>query len=181
MTAKKLQLSENQKSKFFRGIVFDRIPVRNIQNSLQNTWVIGFYTEFSSKDAVKAFCNEHQGSWDSEKRFWFVPLQGSTVKDLLPQFWDIAIEAIKEIGEHLPEYCEISININMGKHSEVVKAWLEKKIRYFNSQLAIVPESKVLPFKGNNLPTEEECLDPMTPQQIREYEEDRLLHWQGKY
>ena len=122
----KVTITKNADSRHFTGVVFNRIPVRS-----QNTWVVGFRTDYKHKEQLKGFCTARGGGWEPVEKIWFVPVPGATPRELLPEMWAVVEEAVNHhICGCLPEVIEITLEANLGKHSAMLD-WLETKARNF--------------------------------------------------
>jgi hypothetical protein len=146
-------ITSGAQSRNYRGLVLSRISVRQRNGAFASTNVIGLCTEFSAKDEVKAFCQERGGNWDGIERMWFVPLAGSSTKEILESFLAIAQEAIAAFGQSMSMggiHISIELKAESGKIQQI-KSWLEKRIRMAAIGLGIVAEAApiaVIPTVG---------------------------------
>lgn len=59
----------------FKGIILDKISIKDKNSKNFVSWVIGIIADFESKDAVKSFCKERGGTWHPIKRMWYFPVE----------------------------------------------------------------------------------------------------------
>ena len=169
-------ITKNADSRHFTGIIFNRIPVRNFRGELATTWVVGFRTDFKFKEQLKGFCTARGGGWDPVEKLWFVPLLGTTVKEILPQLWAVVSDASTAISECLPETIEVSVEADLGKHEAIVLSWLATKAAAFQPAPKPIdkPIDPSLPQHGLNGKAWEQA-------EARQWEEEKISHWQGEY
>ena len=178
-----LKVSSGQKSKFFKGLVLDKIPVRDRAGKLVSTWVMGICSDFEFKNDVKEFCAAYGGGWESSERYWFVPLNGSSVKAVMASLWEAIVAVRAEIPHCLPEVIEVSIEADLKQHLQMCIEWLVKQDR--KTALTIVqPVAKVIPLHipQSDLPQEALFLSKSEmAKDEEEYQEARAKAWQGEY
>lgn len=144
-----IYVTAGAKTRNWRGVAFTRAPIRGRDNKLVSTWVAGFCTEFEAKDEVKAFVKERGGSWDGVERFWYVPLEGSSVGEILENFWKVAQEGIESFGKYMQMgglHISVEADIPQAQKEKVIN-WIEKQAKITQVGLSVVPtQGKVKPM-----------------------------------
>lgn len=126
----------------WRGVVFTRTPVRGRDGKLISTWVAGFCTEYEGKEDTKEFVKERGGTWDSVERFWWVPLTGSNVGEILESFWAVALEGIEAIGEYMQMggiHISVEADLPQAQRDKIVEH-LTKKAKIAQLGLTVVSQ-----------------------------------------
>jgi len=101
----------------YRGFAITRATVRNTEGKLISLNCVAFFTDFSIKDEVKAFCKKRGGNWEPASRFWYAPIETASISAAL----QIIHEFREEISSSLYMVCS-------GYGNEKVAQSLEKAI-----------------------------------------------------
>ena len=138
--------------KGYRGLVFDRIPVRDRSGKLTERYVIGICADFQVKDELKAFCKEHGGTWESIERYWYFPIEIKKGDSPESVIWQACKAVIDEFANYISMGgIHLAIEVSMPDEAK------QKLISGINKLIEIEngvpqPASDAAVLGGNNPP-----------------------------
>lgn len=101
------------------GIVLDYIAVQDQGGVRKDVFVLGLCVPFESKDEVKAWCRQHNGTWSGyPHKYWYVPLVGKNFREIATHFIELMQEAIMQFGKILTQAGEIEIAVQAAIRKE---------------------------------------------------------------
>lgn len=113
----------------FKGIILDKISIKDKANNKFVSWVIGIVADYESKDAVKNFCKERGGTWHPVKKYWYFPIKIRNGDEAPSVIWESCKAVIDEFANNI--LCGGLINLSFDSEelkSESKKEKLKAKI-----------------------------------------------------
>lgn len=126
----------------FRGIILDRISIKDKADNRFLSWVIGIVSDYKIKDAVKNFCKERQGTWHPVKKYWYFPLKIKGEDEAPILIWESCKLIIDEFHDGilcggLINLCFDAEELKSESKQEILKAKILALVEIENSRLVL--------------------------------------------
>ena len=134
----------------FKGIILDKISIKDKNAKKFVSWVIGIIADFESKDAVKDFCKERGGTWNPIKKYWYFPVAIRNGDEAPGVIWESCKLVIDEFQDCI--LCGGLINLSIDAEElkseskqEKLKARILAFIEIENSRLTLKNQWQEIP------------------------------------
>lgn len=134
----------------FKGIILDKIFIKDKANNKFVSWVIGVVADFESKDAVKDFCKERGGTWHPVKKYWYFPVTIRNGDEAPRVIWESCKAVIDEFQDCI--LCGGLINLSIdsdelksASKQEKLKAKILALVEIENSRLTLKNQWQEIP------------------------------------
>jgi hypothetical protein len=102
----------------FKGIILDKISIKDKANNKFTSWVIGIVADYDSKDTVKDFCKKRGGTWHPVKKYWYFPVKIRNDNEAPSIIW----ESCKAIIDEFQDCILCGGLVNLSFDSEELKS-----------------------------------------------------------
>ena len=134
----------------FKGIILDKISIKDKANNKFISWVIGIVSDFDSKDAIKNFCKERNGTWNPIKKYWYFPVAIRNGDEAPGVIWESCKTVIDEFQDCI--LCGGLINLSIDAEElkseskqEKLKAKILTLVEIENSRLSLKNQWQEIP------------------------------------